>query len=85
MGDEIGDNGTPHVQGFIIMNVRTERSSMSRMFPRAYLAVMKGNSQQAADYCKKEGDFTEIGIFELISSTGGACGGHAKAHLHGVG
>jgi len=74
MGDEIGDDGTPHVQGFIIMNVRTEFTRMKVIFPRAHIEVMKGNSQQAADYCKKDGDFTEIGTFEFIDRTG-ACGG----------
>jgi len=68
MGDEIGDNGTPHVQGFIIMNIRTEFSRMKNIFPTAHLEVMRGNSQQAADYCKKDGDFVEIGVFEMIDT-----------------
>lgn len=79
MGDEIGDNGTPHVQGFIVMKKRTERSTMSRLFPRAFLEVMRGTTKQASDYCKKDGDFIELGVLPDISSTGGACGGNAKA------
>jgi len=80
MGDEIGDNGTPHVQGFIIMNVRTEFTRMKVIFPTAHIEVMRGDSQQAADYCKKDGDFVEIGTWQFIDGSG-ASGGKAKAAI----
>lgn len=53
MGDEIGDNGTPHIQGFVVMKTRTELTRMKRLLPRAHFKVMRGTPQEASDYCKK--------------------------------
>nr|QXP07610.1 MAG: replication associated protein [Arizlama virus] len=55
--------GTPHLQGFLYfenprvypnMNVRVETRN-------AHDEIMKGTPRQAADYCKKDGDFWEFG------------------------
>ena len=53
--------GTPHLQGFIFFkNQKTMQVVKKLIGDRAHLETMKGNSQQAADYCKKEG----VNIFE---------------------
>lgn len=62
VGKETGEAGTPHLQGFIILN-RSQRLSFvrGRCSLRAHWEIARGTSQQAADYCKKENDYTEIG------------------------
>ena len=66
VGEEIGENGTPHTQGFVILKSRTRRSALSKWLPRAYIALMRGNSAQAAEYCMKDGQYMEFGTFEYI-------------------
>jgi len=61
IGKEVGESGTPHLQGFFIWPNSRRLSAMRKLSPRAHWEPTKGTSKQAADYCKKEGDFVEIG------------------------
>lgn len=62
MGREVGASGTPHLQGFISFNKReTARSVKSIVGSRAHVEIAKGTPEQAATYCKKDGDFFEYG------------------------
>lgn len=60
-GKETGDSGTPHLQGFILFQERKRLSTLRSIFSRAHFEVARGTPHQAADYCKKEGDFKEFG------------------------
>lgn len=63
-GHELSSTGTPHLQGFAIYSAPTRLRSLSRdHFQRAHLEPARGTSQQARDYCKKDGDFREFGVF----------------------
>lgn len=63
-GRETGDGGTPHLQGFCILNQPIRfQSFKNALCPRAHLEVARGTSEQAADYCRKESDFHEVGVF----------------------
>lgn len=62
-GREVGQSGTPHLQGFVVFNRTTRRSRVSGLLPRAHLEIARGTSEQAAAYCKKEGDWVEFGDF----------------------
>lgn len=61
-GRETGESGTPHLQGFVIFS-RSLRFDKAKelLGDRAHLEVARGLSIQASDYCKKDGDFKEIG------------------------
>lgn len=63
---EVGANGTPHYQGFVIFHsTRRFNQVQSLLGGRAHLERTQGTSQQAADYCRKEGstDIVEHGSF----------------------
>lgn len=65
-GREVGENGTAHYQGFISLNTRKTLSALKgHISERIHLEVAKGSPQQAADYCKKDGDFEEFGQLPL--------------------
>lgn len=63
VGREVGESGTPHLQCFVIFNRNKRFNALRRLLPRAHFELTRGNSQQAADYCKKDGDFDEHGTF----------------------
>lgn len=61
-GREVGDNGTPHLQGFIAFTNRKRFNAVRTVLGhRAHIEISRGTPQQAADYCKKDGDFVEGG------------------------
>lgn len=64
-GREEGENKTPHLQGFFILNKKKTRGALDKLIAfegkRAWFAMAVATSKQASDYCKKDGDFEEIG------------------------
>lgn len=61
-GREIGEEGTPHLQGFVQFKKKLRlRQAKSFISPRCHLEPMAGTATQASMYCKKDGDFQEFG------------------------
>jgi hypothetical protein len=62
-GREKGEEGTPHLQGFISFDKRRTLKWVKRLISnRAHLETARGTPKQASEYCKKDGDFEEFGI-----------------------
>lgn len=62
-GKEIGDSGTPHLQGFLMFEGRRTLRQCKALpgLGRAHFEVSRGTPAQAATYCKKDGDYVELG------------------------
>lgn len=79
IGNEVGDEGTPHLQGFVAYNTRVRFSTVKKQLPRAHIEEMMGTTHEAIEYCKKEGNWEEYG--EVPPNTGrkgGSAGGKKK-------
>lgn len=70
VGRERGANlDTPHLQGFVIFATNKRFNAAKReLGERVHLELARGTSQQASDYCKKDGEYEEWG--ELPTSQG---------------
>lgn len=64
-GHEVGDKGTCHLQGFFILRSNSRFAGVKKLNSRMHLELAKGTSEQAADYCKKDGDFYEWGALPM--------------------
>lgn len=63
---EVGENGTPHYQGYVMFNDRVELSYLRNLIAGGHYEVAKGTPAHNRAYCTKEGrigEFYEIGIF----------------------
>lgn len=61
IGFEVGENGTPHIQGYIYFKNARAFHALRKSFKRAHLAPAKGSPEQNRAYCVKDEDFYEFG------------------------
>lgn len=56
---ERGENGTKHIQGFLILKKQQRLSWLQKhISARAHFEVARGNNKQASEYCKKDDTYT---------------------------
>lgn len=55
-GKEVGESGTPHIQGFVTFKNSTRLAALKKILPRAHLEVAKA-TEAAANYCMKEQNY----------------------------
>lgn len=60
-GKEVGASGTPHLQGFVSFKERLRRNQVVAKVGQAHFTVAR-NIHHSIEYCKKEGDYVEIGV-----------------------
>lgn len=71
VGREVGETGTPHLQGFFILQ-NSQRLSFCKglISSRAHFEHARGSNVQASDYCKKDSDYYEFGKLPLSRGKG---------------
>lgn len=53
-GYEVGENGTPHLQGYVELLKRIRLTGLKKIMPaRGHYSARLGTQQQAIDYCRK--------------------------------
>jgi len=63
VGKEIGESGTPHLQGYVHLKDQMTFTALKRCLPTLHLERAKGTGLQNKTYCSKEADFYEMGTF----------------------
>lgn len=59
--DEIGESGTPHIQGFAYSKKAMKLSGWKKIFPRAHIEKMRGSFSDNVKYCSKQSELIEFG------------------------
>lgn len=60
-GKETGESGTPHLQGYVVLDAVARLSKLKKLCPRSHWEPMKGTIEQNDRYVSKEGDIYEAG------------------------
>ena len=75
-GKEVSSTGTPHLQMYVsFVNAVAQPSQYFRRFGSGHFIPANGTAEQNAEYCSKEGDFTELGRRPLSHGEKGELGG----------
>lgn len=67
-GKEVGEQGTPHLQGYCELSSKISFSVLKEHIPNAHIESRIGTAQQALEYCKKEDE--DPFIFGKLSRQG---------------
>lgn len=61
-GREVGESGTPHLQGFILFTSNKRFNAVKNLLPPGtHIEAAKASAHEAALYCQKDHAFTEFG------------------------
>lgn len=61
IGKEVGESGTPHLQGYVEWDNSKKLQTLKNLNPRIHWEKRKGTAYEASNYCKKDGQFIEKG------------------------
>jgi len=59
---EIGESGTPHLQGYINMDKQTRLSALKKIHNKIHWEKCKGSEKDNIKYCSKDGDYIIKGL-----------------------
>jgi len=69
IGKEVGEQGTPHIQGYIWKKCTLRLNTLMKLLPRGHWEVAKGTPDQNRNYCNKDNEFLEQWIDKKKSAT----------------
>ena len=61
IADEVGAEGTAHFQGYLELTEKITPRPLAELLPGAHSKERRGTPLEAAEYCKKDGNFIEEG------------------------
>lgn len=64
-GKETGENGTPHLQGYVQMQKKIRLTGLKKLHRTAHWEIAKGSPQQNIEYCSKDGDVYRKGVVSV--------------------
>lgn len=70
IGKEVGKSGTHHLQMYVEYKNPKRFTTLCKIYEGAHIEKKRATNVEAAEYCKKEGDFIEIGA--LVPDAQGA-------------
>lgn len=62
VGKEVGDSGTPHLQGYVEWNKQTDFTVLKKINAAIHWEPAKGTREQNVKYCSKDGDYECFGL-----------------------
>jgi hypothetical protein len=60
-GKELGELGTPHLQGYFELSKATKFNTLTKELPCGFIYPARGSPSSNYDYCSKQEQFTEYG------------------------
>lgn len=66
-GKEVSKSGTPHLQGYIVLNDPMGLYTAKKLLPRAWWGRARGNDEQNFNYCSKDEEY-ECGGFDILDA-----------------
>lgn len=57
IGKEIGESGTPHLQGYFERKLQIRFETLRKILPKCHIEKAKGNREQNIEYCSKSGNY----------------------------
>jgi len=73
VGHEVGESGTPHLQIYFQLEKQCKMSTIKNWggpWGRMHFEAARGTDVEASDYCKKDGDFFELGSRKTMGRKG---------------
>ena len=61
VGNEVGESGTPHLQGFAHLREKKRFTALKKILPSAHWERARGNDEQNQAYCSKQNIMIQVG------------------------
>lgn len=74
VGKEVGDQGTPHLQGYVVWTSPRALTFCKNWLKKAHFEIARGSYEENQDYCSKGGDFVIYGERPMSQEEKGKAG-----------